>query len=82
MELSEFDVRYQPREAIKAQALVDFVVEFTPPMIGRVETMEQNNGSSVWMLVHIAYRRNWNSIAITKGGSSKVCRPSTVPDDQ
>ena len=30
MELSEFDVRYQPREAIKAQALTGFVAEFTP----------------------------------------------------
>ena len=29
-ELSEFDVRYQPRSVIKAQALVDFIVEFTP----------------------------------------------------
>ena len=30
VELSEFDIRYQPRNAIKAQALVDFIVEFTP----------------------------------------------------
>ena len=30
VELSEFDVRYQPRNAIKAQALADFIVEFTP----------------------------------------------------
>ncbi|XP_075633532.1 uncharacterized protein LOC142605993 [Castanea sativa] len=30
MELSEFDVRYQPRSAVKSQALVDFIVEFTP----------------------------------------------------
>ena len=30
IELSEFDVRYQPRNAIKAQVLVDFIVEFTP----------------------------------------------------
>ena len=30
VELSEFEVRYQPRNAIKAQALVDFVAEFTP----------------------------------------------------
>ena len=28
VELCEFDVRYQPREAIKAQALVDFISEF------------------------------------------------------
>ena len=30
MELSEFDVRYRPRVAIKAQAIADFIVEFTP----------------------------------------------------
>ena len=29
VELSEFDIRYQPRHAIKAQALADFIVEFT-----------------------------------------------------
>ena len=29
MELSEFDIRYQPKSAIKAQALADFIVEFT-----------------------------------------------------
>ena len=30
MELSEFDIRYQPKGAIKAQALADFIVKFTP----------------------------------------------------
>ena len=30
VELNEFDVRYKPREAIKAQVLVDFVAKFTP----------------------------------------------------
>ena len=30
IELSEFDIRYQPRSAIKAQALADFIAEFTP----------------------------------------------------
>ena len=29
VELSEFDIRYQPRNAIKAQALADFIAEFT-----------------------------------------------------
>ena len=29
IELSEFDIRYQPRNAIKAQALADFITEFT-----------------------------------------------------
>lgn len=29
IELSEFDIRYYPRTAIKAQALADFIAEFT-----------------------------------------------------
>ena len=39
VELSEFDVRYQPRHAIKAQALADFIAEFTPSC-GDMEGME------------------------------------------
>ena len=30
IELNEFDVRYQLRNAIKAQVLMDFIAEFTP----------------------------------------------------
>ena len=30
IELSEFDVKYQPRNAIKAQVLTDFIVGFSP----------------------------------------------------
>ena len=29
IELSEFDIRYQPRNTIKAQALADFIAKFT-----------------------------------------------------
>ena len=29
IELSEFDIKYQPRNAIKAQVLVDFIAKFT-----------------------------------------------------
>ena len=31
IELSQFDIEYHPRTAIKAQALEDFIVEFTLP---------------------------------------------------
>ena len=41
IELSEFDIRYQPRNAIKAQALADFIVEFTPSH-GDLDKMEGN----------------------------------------
>ena len=30
IELSEFDVSYQPRNAIKAQVLADFITKFSP----------------------------------------------------
>ena len=30
VELNEFDIKYQPRHVIKAQALADFISEFTP----------------------------------------------------
>ena len=30
VELSEFDIKYLPRHAIKTQALTDFIAEFTP----------------------------------------------------
>ena len=30
VELSEFDIRYQPRNVVKAQVLADFILEFTP----------------------------------------------------
>ena len=30
IELSEFDIRYKPRIAIKGQILADFIMEFTP----------------------------------------------------
>ena len=31
VELSQFDIEYRPRTAIKAQALADFIAEFTTP---------------------------------------------------
>ena len=30
IELSEFDIRYKPRIAVKGQILADFIMEFTP----------------------------------------------------
>nr|XP_023875439.1 uncharacterized protein LOC111987930 [Quercus suber] len=42
VELSQFNVDYRPRTAIKAQALIDFVAEFT--------TAEQGLGSEHWTI--------------------------------
>ena len=48
VELSEFEIQYQPRHAIKAQALADFIVEFIPSC-GDIEGMED---SKKWV-VHV-----------------------------
>ena len=34
MELSEFDIQYKPRHAIKSQVLADFIVACTIPLEG------------------------------------------------
>ena len=47
-ELSEFDIKYQPRNAIKAQDLVDFIAEFTPDH-GDLDELE---GNKTWF-VHV-----------------------------
>ncbi|XP_065635164.1 uncharacterized protein LOC136069940 [Quercus suber] len=48
VELSEFDIRYQPRNAIKAQALADFIAEFTPSH----EDLEEKEDNNKWV-VHV-----------------------------
>ena len=40
IELSEFDVRYQLRNTIKAQVLVDFIAKFSPNQ-GELDDMEE-----------------------------------------
>ena len=46
IELSEFDIRYQPRHAIKAQALADFIAEFTPSY----SNIEGREDSKKWVV--------------------------------
>ena len=46
VELSKFDIRYQPRHAIKAQALADFIVEFTPGC----NDMERTEDNKRWVI--------------------------------
>ena len=48
VKLSEFDVRYQPRNAIKAQALADFIAEFTPSH----DNLDKIEGNKPWV-VHV-----------------------------
>lgn len=45
VELSKFNVRYQPRNTIKAQALADFIAEFTP----NYDDLEEINGEK-WIV--------------------------------
>ena len=48
IELSEFDIRYQPRNAIKAQVLADFIAEFTPNHVD----LDEMEGNQTWV-VHV-----------------------------
>ena len=48
VELSEFDIRYQPRNAIKAQALADFIAEFT----SNYEDLGEGEYNKKWV-VHV-----------------------------
>ena len=66
VELSEFDIRYQPRYAIKAQALADFIVEFTPSH-GDLDEME---GNKTWV-VHVD-----GSFTLHAGGIRVVLKSS------
>ena len=48
IELSEFDIRYQPRNTIKAQALANFIAEFTPSY----DDLDELEGNKTWV-VHV-----------------------------
>ena len=48
IELSEFDIRYQPRNVIKAQALAYFIAEFTPSH----DDLDEMEGNKTWV-VHV-----------------------------
>ena len=51
IELSEFDVEYLPRTAIKGQAVADFVAEFTEPSMEVARMMvEQTTKTFRWQL--------------------------------
>ncbi|KAL5835807.1 hypothetical protein ACOSQ3_015358 [Xanthoceras sorbifolium] len=54
VELSEYDVNYQPRTAIKSQMLADFIADFTPGILQRAEeelcTMLYDTPREEWSL--------------------------------
>ena len=48
IELSEFDIRYKPRTAIKGQVLADFIMEFTSAE--PIETSQLPSDLTIWRL--------------------------------
>ena len=46
IEMSKFDIDYRPRTAIKAQALADFIAEFTHPL----KEDEQSEEGKAWTM--------------------------------
>ncbi|XP_070042763.1 uncharacterized protein [Nicotiana tomentosiformis] len=53
VEMSEFDIEYRPRTAIKSQVLVDFVAGFSPgllPLATKEAVMVSESTSGVWTL--------------------------------
>ena len=48
VELREFDIKYQPRNAIKAQALADYIAEFTPSY----DDLSEVENSKKW-IIHV-----------------------------
>ena len=48
IELSEFDIRYKPKTAVKGQVLADFVMEFTP--IHLAEPAQPRDDLPIWKL--------------------------------
>ena len=53
VELSEFDITYRPIGAIKAEALTNFVVDYTEPEEGVYEeqSAEQERPEGVWLIM-------------------------------
>ena len=61
IELSEFEIEYRPRSAIKGQVLVDFIVE-------RSEVHPQGFGDERWIL------ETYRSSQVQGGGVAMVLR--------
>ena len=63
IELGEFNIRYQPRNAIKAQALADFIAEFTPSH----NDLDEMEGNKTWV-VYTTCRWNRSCFKIPRSG--------------
>uniref|UniRef100_A0A2N9HLG9 Integrase catalytic domain-containing protein n=1 Tax=Fagus sylvatica TaxID=28930 RepID=A0A2N9HLG9_FAGSY len=77
IELSEFDIDYRPRTAIKAQALADFIAEFTSK--DDEPTTEDVEQTSKWTMnidgiIDKGLRRNRCGLKITRRASKRRLR--------
>ena len=57
----EFDVKYQPRSAIKAQVLADFIAEFTSSQ----RELDEVDKAQKWV-VYSTYRRDRSCFVVPK----------------
>uniref|UniRef100_A0A2N9IKM3 Uncharacterized protein n=1 Tax=Fagus sylvatica TaxID=28930 RepID=A0A2N9IKM3_FAGSY len=62
IEMSEFDIDYRPRTAIKAQALADFIAEVHAPMGRRRKWVEQESSSSHQRRINSSMPFNYASV--------------------
>ena len=66
IELSQFDVEYRPWTTIKAQALANFIAEFTTPE-------DANSQEDLWMI-------NIDGLSTQKGGGAGIVITSPEKD--
>ena len=66
IKLSQFDVEYRPRTAIKAQALADFIAEFTTPE-------DANSQEDLWTI-------DIDGLSTQKGGRASIVITSPEKD--
>ena len=66
IELNQFDIEYHPRTTIKAQALADFIAEFTTPE-------NTNNQKDLWTI-------NTDGSSTQKGGGARIIITSPEKD--
>lgn len=59
VELSQFDIKYMPRVAIKGQALADFMADFShrPEATENEEGSEVKNGNFMWTTLQMKMDR-------------------------
>ncbi|KAK1567163.1 hypothetical protein Q3G72_008809 [Acer saccharum] len=53
VELSEFNIRYMPKAAIKGQAVLDFIAEFTEPDVEVKRIMEDEQANEFQWKLHV-----------------------------